>query len=98
MYKLAPIAESYDMFIALAFCYLPVIPFLIFAYYASKSGSWVKEPTNYRGGMRWVRSDVNVPYFKTGWFKFSIVWLLLGSIFFWLILWPDHYDVWFIVK
>lgn len=98
MYKLAPLAESYDMFVALGFCYLPIIPFLILAYIASKSGSWVKEPLNFRGGTKWVKSDVNVPFVKTGWFGFAFIWFVLGSIFFWLILWPDHYDVWFIIK
>ena len=97
MYKLAPIEESYDMFVALAFCYLPIVAFLILAYIASKSGSWVKEPLNYRGGFRYVKSDVNIPFVKTGWFQFAIVWFVFGSIFFWALLWPEHHDVWFII-
>jgi hypothetical protein len=86
--------NNYDMWIALAFCYLPIIALLIMAYKASKSGSLVKEPINSRGGYKWVKSDVNVPFVKTGWFQLAIVWFVLGSVFFWLILWPDHHDIW----
>lgn len=94
MYKLAPFADNYDMWIALAICYLPIIALIIMAYKASTSGSLVKKPTNQKGGYEWVKSDINVPFVKTGWFQFAIVWLILGSIFFWLILWPDHNDIW----
>lgn len=97
MYKLAPIEESYDMFVALAFCYLPVFVCLILAYLASKSGSWVKEGLGYRDGTKWVRSKENVPFTKTGMFQFAIVWFIFGSLFFWIALWPDHHDVWFII-
>ena len=97
MYKLAPFADSYDMWVALAFCYLPVFIFIIFAYMSSKSGSWVKESLGYRDGYRWVKSDVNVPILKQGLFKMAILWLVLGSFFFWDFLWPDHHDVWFII-
>ena len=97
MYKLAPISESFDMWVALAFCYIPIIPILIFAYKASKSGSMVQESLGYKGGYKWVKSDINVPFVKTGLFKFAIVWFIFGSLFFWGILWPDHHDVWFII-
>jgi uncharacterized phage-associated protein len=82
------------MWIALAFCYLPVIPMLYMAYKASKSGSLVKQPLGFNNGYKWVKSDANIPFVKTGWFQFAIIWLILGSFFFWVILWPDHYDIW----
>lgn len=98
MYKLAPLADNFDMWIAIAICYLPIIPLLILAYISSKSGSMVKEkipgsPHN----IRWVKSDKNIPFYKNAWFHFALVWLLLGSLFFWVALWPDHHDVWFII-
>jgi hypothetical protein len=93
---LAPLAESLDMFIALAICYLPIIPFLILAYKASKSGSFQKESLGYPGGTKWVESKINLPFLKQGWFKFAIFWFVVASIFFWFFLWPDHHDVWFI--
>jgi hypothetical protein len=99
MYELAPLSESYDMFVALGFCYLPIIVWIVFAIISSNSGSIVKEqiPGSVHN-IRWVKSDKNVPFIKNGWFHFALVWFVLGSIFFWLILWPDHYDVWFIIK
>jgi hypothetical protein len=87
--------NNFDMWIAIAFCYLPIIPFLILGYLSSKSGSWVKQATGGIGYYKWVKSDKNVPFTKTGWFQFAMVWLLLGSIFFFGFLWPDHHDVWF---
>jgi len=87
--------NNYDMWIALFFCYAPIVVFLIFAFLASKSGSVVKEGLGYRGGHKWVSSNINVPFVKTGWFGFAIVWLVLGSIFFWVFLYPDHHDIWF---
>ena len=97
LWKLAPFADNYDMWIALAFCYLPIIPCMILGYLASKSGSLVKQGTGGFGYYKWVKSDKNVPFVKTGWFQFGIVWLVLGSIFFWALLWPDYHDVWFIL-
>jgi len=99
LWKLAPLAENYDMWIAIAFCYLPVIIFTILAYRSSKSGSMVKEhvPGTPDWVTRWVKSDENIPFVKNAWFKFALVWLLLGSIFFWGALWPDSHDVWFIL-
>jgi hypothetical protein len=98
MYKLAPFPESYDMWVALAFCYLPLIPFLVLGYIASKSGSYIKvqKPGAPTGVTEWVASEDNIPIYKTGYFQFAIVWLVLGSLFFWLGLWPSHHDVWFI--
>jgi hypothetical protein len=87
------------MFIALAFCYLPPFIFFYFGWKASKSGSMVKQqkpgvPNIYE----WVKSDQNVPFVKTAQFIFGLLWVLLGTIFFWALLWPDHHDVWFITK
>ena len=98
--SLAPLAESFDMFIALAFCYLPPFLFFYFGWKASKSGSIVKKQREGRppGYYEWVKSDVNVPFVKTAQFLFGLVWILLGTIFFWAFLWPDHHDVWFITK
>lgn len=99
MYKLAPIADSLDMFIALGICYLPIILFIILAYVSHRSGSQKKEqvPGAVKGLTRWVKDEGNIPFYKNAWFHFALAWLLLGSIFFWLILWPDHHDVWFII-
>lgn len=97
--KLAPLAYCYDMFIAIAFCYLPAFIFMYFGWRASRSGSMVKKqkPNSPIGIYEWVKSDINVPILKTGFFQFGLVWILLGSIFFWGMLWPDHHDVWFIL-
>lgn len=99
MYKLAPLADNFDMWIAIAFCYLPIIPLLIIAYISSKSGSKVTEhiPGTAPWQTRWVKSDENTSFIKNAWFKFAIVWFILGSLFFWVALWPDHHDVWFII-
>lgn len=97
--KLAPLAESFDMFIALAFCYLPPFIFFYFGWKASRSGSLIKKqkPGAPRGIMEWVKSEENIPIYKTGFFQFGLVWILLASIFFWAFMWPDHQDVWFIM-
>jgi hypothetical protein len=99
MYKLAPLADNFDMYIAILICYLPIIPLLILAYVSSKSGSQVTEhvPGTAPWLTRWVKSKENIPFHKNTWFHFALVWLLLGSIFFWVALWPDHHDVWFII-
>jgi hypothetical protein len=93
--KLAPISESYDMFIALAFCYVPVLIWFYFAWRASKSGSFVKTK-NDLGYVVWVPSEKNVPFHETAQFYMGLLWFFFGSLFFWLLLWPDHSDVWFI--
>jgi hypothetical protein len=89
--------NNYDMWIAIAFCYLPIIPILVLAYISSKSGSKVKQhkPGTPPWIYEWVNSDVNVPFVKTGWFKFAVLWLVLGTLFFFGMLWPDHQDIWF---
>jgi hypothetical protein len=95
---LAPISESYDMFIALAFCYLPPFIWFYFGWRASKSGSYVKKQRDGypNGHYVWVKSNENVSFVKTGQFAIGLLWLFLGSIFFWGLLWSDHQDVWFI--
>lgn len=99
LWALAPLSDSFDMFIALAFCYLPPFIFFYLGWRASRSGSMVKQqkPGFPPGYYEWVKSDVNVPILKTGFFQFGLVWVLLGSFFFWVMLWPDHHDVWFIL-
>lgn len=98
MYKLAPFSDNYDMWIALAFCYLPIIPLMILAYISHKSKSKIKvRDLTTPHGIKWIPSDENVPFHKIAWFQFAIVWFVLGSIFFWLLLWPDYQDVWFII-
>jgi hypothetical protein len=89
--------NNFDMWIAIAFCFLPIIPLLIIAYISHRSKSKVKEqvPGAVAGVTRWVPSDKNVPFHKIAWFQFALVWLVLGSIFFFGLLWPDHHDVWF---
>lgn len=97
MYKLAPFADNFDMWIALAFCYLPSLIFFYLGWRASKSGSMIKVKEQNSNNIKWVASNENVPILKTGFFQFGLVWVLLGSIFFWVALWPDHHDVWFII-
>jgi hypothetical protein len=94
---LAPFSESYDMFIAIAFCFIPPFIWFYFGYKASKSTTLVKKqkpgmPTGY---YEWVKSDENVSFFKTGQFYIGLLWLFFGMIFFFGLLWPDHSDVWF---
>lgn len=93
--KLAPIAESYDMFIALAFCFLPVLVWFYFGYRAARSGSYEKI-INDKGQTVWVQSDKNVSFFSTAQFKVGLLWLFFGTLFFFGLLWPDHSDVWFV--
>jgi hypothetical protein len=95
---LAPLSESFDMFIALAFCYLPPFVFFYFGWRASKSGSIVKKqrPGMPPGYYEWKDSDEDVSFLETAQFYFGITWIILGSIFFWAMLWPDHHDVWFV--
>lgn len=95
---LAPLADSFDMFIAIAFCFIPPFIWFYFGYKASKSGSLEKRqrPGYPTGVYEWVKSDKNVPFTSTGQFKIGLLWIVLGSIFFFGLLWPDHQDVWFI--
>jgi hypothetical protein len=88
--------NNFDMWIAIAFCFLPIIPLLILAYKSHKSGSQkkVQVPGAAPGVMHWIPDVGNVPFYKIAWFQFALVWLLLGSIFFFLLLWPDYHDVW----
>jgi hypothetical protein len=97
---LAPLAESFDFFLFLALCYLPPFIFFYFGWKASKSGSLVKRQVEGAapGVTEWVESKENIPFIKTGQFKFGIYWILLATFFFFVFLWPDHRDVWFINK
>jgi hypothetical protein len=90
-------ANNFDMWIGILFCYIPIIPMLIFAYKASKSGSFIKvqKPGAPRGVTIWIESKENIPLIKTGWFQFAMIWLALGSLLFWGFLYPDHHDIWF---
>ena len=93
---LAPFAESYDMFIAIAFCFLPPFIWWYYGYKASKSGSIKKVPTGYPGGYKWEKDPtVNVSFWKTAHFIFGALWMFFGALFFFAFLWPDHSDVWF---
>ena len=96
--QLAPFKECFDMFIALAFCYIPPFIWLYFAYKASKSGSVEKKSTGYPGGYNWIESSKNIPIIRTGQFIIAVLWFVFGSLFFCALLWPDHHDVWFISK
>jgi hypothetical protein len=95
---LAPLEYSFDMFVAIFFCFLPPFIWFYFGWKASKTGSYVKKqrPGMPTGVYEWVKSDENVPFVKTAQFIFGILWLALGAIFFFGLLWPDHHDVWFI--
>lgn len=90
-------ANNYDMWLGILFCYAPIIPMLILAYKASKSGSLVatQKPVAVPGVTEWKESKENIPFIKTGWFQFAMIWLILGSLFFWGFLYPDHHDMWF---
>lgn len=92
--RLAPLSQSYDFFIAILFSYFPPFVILLYGWFASRSGSYEKRYKN--GVPEWVELKSNVPLYKTSQFKFAILWLFFGSIFFWLFLWPDFSDVWFI--
>ncbi len=93
---LAPLAECYDMFIAIAFCFVPPFIWFYYGYKASKSGSIEKESTGYPGGYKWKDTPkVNVSFWVTAQFWFGLIWLLGGTLFFFAGLWPQHHDVWF---
>jgi hypothetical protein len=89
--------NNFDMWIAIAFCFLPVIPLLIIAYKSYKSGSQkkVQVPGAAPGLTHWVPDEGNVPFTKNAWFQFAVIWLILGALFFFGALWPDHHDIWF---
>jgi hypothetical protein len=92
--KLAPLSQSYDFFIAILFCYLPPFIILLYCWFSSRSGCYQKRYKN--GVPYWIRLGKDVPLHKTAQFPFAMLWIFLGSIFFWLFLWPTFSDVWFI--
>jgi uncharacterized membrane protein len=92
---LAPLAQSYDMFIAIAFCFIPPFIWWYYGLKASKSGSYKKVPTG-RDTYKWGDDPtVNVSFWKTAHFYFGALWMFFGLIFFFAGLWPQHHDVWF---
>jgi hypothetical protein len=94
---LAPLSQSIDMFIAIAFCFIPPFIWFYYGYKASKSGSiYKKGRENMPGYYEWAESDINVSFWKTAHFYIGVTWLILGTIFFFALLWPDHADVWFV--
>jgi hypothetical protein len=98
MTQLAPFSESYDMFIAILFCFIPPFIWFYYGYRASKSGSYYKKQDEKSAVYEWAESDENVPFVKTGQFYIGLLWLVFGSIFFFAFLWPEHHDIWFIQK
>lgn len=94
--NLAPAKDSHDMFIAIGFCYAPILIFIYLAYRASRSGSIVKKATWYRGGFKFEYSPGNISFWQSAWVFFAACWFLGGSFFFWVMLWPQHHDVWFV--
>ncbi len=98
--KLAPLDLSFDMFVALFFCYFPPILWFFFGWKASRSGSlYKKQREGFPDGYyEWAESDINVSFWKTAQFKIGMLWIAFGTFFFWVLLWPDHHDVWFITE
>jgi hypothetical protein len=93
--KLAPFAQSYDFWIAIFFCYIASLVWLYLAYRASRSGSITMKIEKFKPNVE-THSDENIPLWKHGYFVFFCLHIVLGSFFFWVMLWPDHKDVWFI--
>ena len=98
--EIAPLEFSFDMFIAIFFCYFPPILWFYFGWKASRSGSrYKKQKDGFPNGVyEWAESDINVSFWKTAQFKIGLLWIVFGTIFFWALLWPDHHDVWFITE
>ena len=84
-----------DLYLLLALYVVPTIIFLWKSYKASKSGSIVKVPTGYPGGFRYEnRADENVPFTKTGWFRFWLLFTFFFVIMF-ILIGSDRWDLWF---
>lgn len=97
--EIAPLEFSFDMFVAIFFCYFPPILWFYFGWKASRSGSIYKKKLDHTpNGYEWAESDINVSFWSTAQFKIGLLWIVLGTIFFFGLLWPDHHDVWFITK
>lgn len=93
--KLAPFAQSYDFWIAIFFCYIASLVWLFLAWRASRSGSITTIIEDFKPTVE-KHSDENIPIYKQGYFVFFCLHIVLGSFFFWAMLWPDYQDVWFI--
>jgi len=94
--KLAPFAQSYDFWIAIFFCMASSLIWLFFAWRASRSGSIISTTKDHVGYRVETESDKNIPIYKTGYFAFFCLHVVLGQVFFWAMLWPDYQDVWFV--
>ena len=95
--EIAPLEFSFDMFVAIFFCYFPPILWFYFGWRASRSGSIYKKKLDHTpAGYEWAESDINVSFWSTAQFKIGLLWIVLGTIFFFGLLWPDHHDVWFV--
>lgn len=92
--KLAPWAQSWDFWALLFLCYLSSLIWLYRAYRASQSGSIITT-FNELGHRIETPSDENIPIYKTGYFLFFCLHIVIGSVIFWAT-WADFHDVWFI--
>ena len=90
---LAPSADSYDFWIALACCFGASLIWLVFVAIASRSGSI--ETTYVDGHRVETPSNKNVSIVKTGFFKMFLLHLVLGTIIF-IIIASDRWGIWFI--
>lgn len=87
---LAPFADSYDMFIAIFFCFIAPFFFLPRAFQSAKSGTKM-----YDHNLRmWLYDKKPIPVYKTGQFVLFALWLVFGLAFF-IFLGSDRWDVWF---
>ncbi|MFA6069805.1 MAG: hypothetical protein WC810_14575 [Janthinobacterium sp.] len=94
--KLAPIAQSWDFWVAIFFCVIASFIWLFLAWKSTKSGTIEKKSTGYNNGYEWVDSKEHIKIYQSGYFAFFCLHFVLGQVFFWAMLWPDFHDVWFI--
>lgn len=89
---LAPLADSYDMFIAIFFCFIAPFSLLPGAFKAHNSGT-----KYYDHNLKmWIyNKEDKIPIYKTGQFMLFALWLVLGLGFF-IFLGSDRWDIWFI--
>lgn len=93
--KLAPFAQSYDFWIAVFLLMIASLIWLFIAWRQSRSGSIVTT-FNSLGHRTETPSDQNISITKVPFFWFFLIHLIGGQLFFWIALWPDYQDVWFI--
>ena len=89
--ELAPLSQSYDLFIYLLIMLTPVV-WIPKAIKASKSGTKMFDHMQ----NKWIYSNERIPVYKTGQFLFACLHFVLVQVFFWAMLWPSYQDVWFI--